>query len=286
MQKIDTIFQQITSLDYLAGMPLDNDECEWLFGTFKRFDGAFPSLEQIWQLMDETWNTLGCDGARLDERLTAFYTHPVWLLNGLFIEQHDLSRTNRLEFSNWVAGGNPGRVADFGGGYGTLARMIGEACPTAEIEVIEPHPHRAAMERATATANVRYRAELTGYYDILIATDVFEHVLDPLALVELTARHLRPGGQYLIANCFWPVIRCHLPQTFHFRYTWDSALAAMGLIPQEIVCYGRAFARPGKLNLDRARAVERRSQRIFPWVERLPIRFRRPMARLIWSQML
>ncbi len=276
--------RQITSLEYVASLPLEGDEYDWFAATFKRFDGAYPSLEQIWQLMDEVWNTLGCDGDRLDKRVTAFYNHPVWLLNGLFIEQHDLSRANRREFSNWVAASAPSRVADFGGGYGTLARMIGEACPTAVIEVIEPHPHRAAIERAAATINVGYRAELTGDYDILIATDVFEHVPDPLALVERTARHLRPGGQNLIANCFWPVIRCHLPQTFHFRYTWDSALAAMGLVPGERVCYGRAFARRSQLALCRARAVERRSLWLFPWVESLPIRLRRPLVRLIWSQ--
>lgn len=281
MKKIDTIFEPIAFHDFVASLPLDGEECDWLVATLKRFDGAFPSLEQIWQLMDEAWAALGCDEDRLDERVTAFYTHPVWLLNGLFIEQHDQSRANRREFATWVASANPKRVADFGGGYGTLARMIGEACPIAQVEVIEPHPHRAAMARATATANVRYREKLTGEYDILIATDVFEHVPDPLALVESTARYLRPGGQYLIANCFWPVIRCHLPQTFHFRYSWDWALTVMGLIPGEMVCYGRAFVRRGELILDKSRVVERRSRWLFPWIDPMPRRVRQSIIRLI-----
>jgi len=164
-----------------------------------------------------------------------------------------------------------------------LARLIGAACPAAEVEVIEPHPHPEAIERAASTTNVRYRPELTGGYEFVIATDVFEHVPDPLALVERTARHLRPGGHYLIANCFWPVVRCHFPQTFHFRHTWDCALNAVGLAPGETVGYGRAFVRRGDLVLEKAPAVERYSQWLSPWIERLPRLVRPRVVRVIWS---
>ena len=270
-----------TDSDAMAG--LDPSERAWIEAAFARF-GGYPSLEQIWQLMDEVWIDLGCDQGVMDYRIGAFYRHPVWLLNGLFIEQHDLSLANRREITAWVAARTPCRVADFGGGYGTLARMIGMACPSTEVEVIEPHPHPAAIALAAATANIRYRPELTGEYDILIATDVFEHVSDPLALVERTAIHLRPGGYYLIANCFWPVILCHLPQTFHFRHSWDAALAAMGLVPCEAVCYGRAFRWLGEFDLHKAREIEQRSRWLFPWLERLPGRIRHHVSRLAFPQ--
>lgn len=260
-----------------------SDGSAWLTNTLSHWGGRYPSLDQIWGLMDETWEALGCDTAQMDQRICAFYAHPVWLLNGLFIEQHPESLAHRREFARWIAGHSPRRVADFGGGYGTLARMIGSLCSGTEVEVIEPHPHPAAIERSAATANVRYRLALTGEYDILIATDVFEHVPDPLALVEQTAHHLRVGGYYLIANCFWPVIRCHLPQTFHFRYTWDSALAALGLIPRDTVSYGRAFERRGELRLAPARVRERRSRKLFPWVQRLPGPVRRRLVPLLYA---
>lgn len=275
--------RQLQIVDLMADLPLANNDRLWFKGILSRFDGRFPTLEEIWQLMDEVWNDLGCDSQVMNECVTAFYQHPVWLLNGLFIEQHDLSLENRRDFCAWVAAQKPKRVADYGGGYGTLARMIGATCLGTEVDVIELHPHPAAVKRAVATENVRYRDELTGEYDILVATDVFEHVPDPLALVEITAHHLRPGGQYLIANCFWPVIKCHLPQTFHFRYSWDSALAAMRLLPKERVVYGRAFNRQGVLDVESARVIERRSQLIFPWLERLPKRLRHCAARIIWS---
>ena len=52
----------------------------------------------------------------------------------------------------------------------------------------------------------------------MIATDVFEHVPDPVALAAKTANHLRIGCHYLIANCFFPVI-ARLPQLLHF-FNW------------------------------------------------------------------
>jgi len=87
--------------------------------------------------------------------------------------------------------------------------------PAVQVEVVEPHPHPAAVALAEETPNVRYVSELTGEYDLLIATDVYEHVPDPISLAFSTASHLSIGGRYLIANCFSPVIACHLPQLFH-----------------------------------------------------------------------
>lgn len=252
----------------------------WLAQVFAQYDG-YPSLEQVWMLMDKPWRTLNCDPAVMDGRIGAYYSHPVWLLNGLFIEQHAQSLANRKHFADWVLGQSPRRVAEFGGGFGGLARMIGQSLPTANVEVIEPHPHPVAIARADKTPNVRYQPTLTGVYDVIVATDVFEHVPDPLQLVADTACHLQEGGCYLIANCFAPVILCHLPQTFHFRHSWDAALRAMGLVPAESVAYGRVFVRRGALNLAAARAVEQRSVRLWHWLQHLHGRLARPLTKLL-----
>lgn len=258
-------------------------EQHWLLETFQQCGDRYPTLEEIWVLMDQVWDAKQCDPECMDARIGAFYSHPVWLLNGLFIDQHEPSLENRRRFTEWVVRQRPLRVADYGGGFGGLARMIGAACPDAIVEVIEPHPHPAGIALAEETANVRYQPVLTGEYDILIATDVFEHVPDPLALAKTTAGHLQLGGQYLTANCFWPVIRCHLPQTFHFRHSWNAALVAMGLQLGDSVCYGQVFSRRVKaLNLPAARVVERRSQRLFPWLKRMPGWVRGPLTRLAW----
>ena len=246
-------------------------------------DGQYPDLETIWALMDSAWKECECDPDVMDERIEKFYAHPVWLLNGLFIEQHTDSLANRCSFADYVAGLKPKRVADFGGGYGSLARLIGTRCPNAEVHVVEPHPHSLAISLARDTANVRYVPELTGVYDVLIATDVFEHVPDPLALVESTAKHLRMDGKYLIANCFKSVILCHLPSTFHFRWSWDAAMKAMNLNPEEIVSYGRAYRRIGPVSSKAARKLEQRSRRWFNLIKRLPKNTRVRVARWLVS---
>lgn len=248
---------------------LGEAERSYLHSVFERYQG-YPSLQQLWQLMDEQWHAHGCDPMQMDGRVTAFYRHPVWLLNGLFIEQDPQSLAIRQAFTAWVMEQAPARVADFGGGFGGLARFIGTALPQASVEVVEPHPHPAAMALAADTPNVRFVSELTGDYDLLVATDVFEHVPDPIALAASTASHLRIGGRYLIANCFAPVIACHLPQLFHLSIGWDQAMRGMGLQPREKVKYGRAYGRTGDLDEEAAKRAEILARWVYPWVKSLP----------------
>lgn len=260
---------------------LSEQEQSYLKEVFTRF-GGYPSLEKMWQLMDEPWTALGCDPLTMDDRVTAFYRHPVWMLNGLFVEQHQQSLDNRKKFTNWVVSQKPLRVADFGGGFGGLARFIGEALPGAQVEVVDPHPHPAAIALASSKPNVRYVQQLTGVYDLLIATDVFEHIPDPIGLTAETAAHLRVGGQYLIANCFAPVILCHLPQLFHFNSSWDLVMRSMGLEPGLAVDYGKAYCRKGELNVHAARQVAVTGQRVDRWISWLP-RGKARVGRLLTS---
>jgi 2-polyprenyl-3-methyl-5-hydroxy-6-metoxy-1,4-benzoquinol methylase len=227
-----------------------------------------PTLERIWLCMDSIWDELRCDNKNPDiHKLEAFYRHPVWLLNGLFIEQHEESLQNRESISDWIAARGVRRVADFGGGFGTLARMIATKCPQTYIEVIEPYPHPAAVAKSRQFTNISYRRELCGEYDVIVAMDVFEHVSDPLRLVYQTARYLTCDGIYLTANCFYPVIKCHLPVTFHFRHSWNWVMRMMRLRFIESVCYGCAFQKTGPADLLAARVLEVVSSLSFSVIE-------------------
>lgn len=249
---------------------LSEVEREYLEGVFEQF-GGYPDLTRLWRLMDDEWDRFECDPLILDQRVDDFYRHPVWLLNGLFIEQDTESLAYRHQFVNWVSEQNPSRVADFGGGFGGLGRLLGEALPKSTIEVVDPFPHEAAQVMTASTSNVRFVDTLSGDYDILIATDVFEHVADPVGLVASTANNLRVGGHYLIANCFKPVIKCHLPQLFHLDVSWDASLRALGLIPGSKVAYGRAYRRAGALEIEQARKVEQLGKTIERWTKHLPL---------------
>ena len=262
---------------------LDSAERDYLLDIFDRFSG-YPNLRQLWKLMDEPWLELGCDSDNLDQRVTAYYNHPVWLLNGLFIEQDPESLSHRRAFTRWAVGQHAHRVADFGGGFGSLARQLGIAMPDACVEVVEPHPHPAAIALAAKMPNVRYVPELTGSYDLLIATDVFEHVGDPLGLAASTAEHLRIGGTYFMANCFEPLIACHLRQHLHFSIGWDECMRSSGLQPMEKVKYGRAFKYNGKFDVQAAHRAEELASRLYSWVKPLPkgrARLGRALMRLL-----
>ena len=234
--------------------------------------------------MDLAWEECGCNHSLGEKELMRFYSHPVWLLNGLFIEQHQESLGHRHSFTSFVAQLEPKRVADFGGGFGALARMLGTRCGQIKVEVIEPHPHPLAIELAKETANVRYVAELNGEYDVIMATDVFEHVRDPIALVEKTSQHLVLGGHYLMANCFLPVIRCHLPENYHWHWSWPLAMQQMNLQPGPVVAYGRIYQKVGPVAAAAARLVEQRSRKWCRRIENLPKLIQVLLARpLVWG---
>lgn len=235
--------------------------------------GSDPSLEQLWSLMDQAWERCGCDNRNPEsDRLANFYSDPVWLLNGIFIEQHAVSMGHRQAITKAVAAIAPERVLDFGGGFGTLARLLATALPKAEVAICEPYPPRHGIESCKPFANIRFIPELTSQnVDVLVSTDVLEHVPDPLALLAAMVDAVRPGGHLFIANCFYPVIACHLPCTFHLRYSFDAFCQALGL---EVLgpCEGShatIYRRAQLLQPDwpRLRSMERRSQRLFPWRE-------------------
>ncbi len=207
-----------------------------LFGTDS------PSLDQIWAALDFVWDSIGLDQRRPDAAsMDLFYAHPVWLLNGLFIEQHEESLLYRSAFTDWVASRRPGRVADFGGGFGTLGRMIARRLPEAAVEIVEPYPRKEGLRASVDVPNLSFQPALSGTYDVLIATDVFEHVVDAVGLLFAIEQHMRHGGALLAANHFRPSIKCHLPMTFHLEHSWDVFTALAGFRRTGTVAYGSVY---------------------------------------------
>ena len=93
---------------------IEKEEIEKLL---KREKQGLDDLEQMWYLVDLIWDDYGCDNKNLDwQKIGQFYSHPVWLLNGLFIEQHDISMGHRHAISDWIVTNNFKDVVDYGGG--------------------------------------------------------------------------------------------------------------------------------------------------------------------------
>jgi len=91
-----------------------------------------------------------------------------------------------------------------------------------------PPQHGIAVSKGIPTIRFISSAE-DNTYDALICTDVLEHVQDPLVLLADMIGKLRVEGHLVIYNCFYPLIACHLPSTFHFRYSFDLFCSLLGL---------------------------------------------------------
>jgi SAM-dependent methyltransferase len=229
------------------------------------------NLHQIWQLMDQVWDNLGCDNNDLDQdKITAFYKHPIWLLNGFFIEQHELSLQHRHVISNWIVqqlNDVNGNVLDFGGGFGTLARMIANKSNSIKIDIYEPYPSDFSISQCSCYPAISFVDNLNDKYDFLVSTDVLEHVPDPLELLWQMIESVNMNGYLVIANCFYPVIKCHLPSTFHFRYSFDEFAKVMGLTTIGL-CEGShatIYQKIAATSIDwkKVRQMERYSQKLY-----------------------
>lgn len=233
-------------------------------------------LEHIWKLMDYVWDEIGCDNKNLDqEKIDRFYRHPVWILNGLFIEQHDLSMQHRNAISDWIVKKNAKQVLDYGGGFGILARLIAEKDPTISIDIYEPYPSNYAISRISDYNNIQFVNSMSNLYDGVVSIDVLEHVSDPLKIFSQMIESVKKNGYLIIANNFWSVIKCHLPSTFHLRYTFNKFAQLMGLElvgPCEgshAIIYRKREAIP--INWHRIRMYEKVSQTLFPFLNILHI---------------
>lgn len=190
-----------------------------------------PPVEQIWLEMDKAWDSLGLSTVAQPsaQQLADFYSHPVWVLNGFFSASDPQSCAHREAIAKAVFDLSVRNIAEYGGGMGELAIRISRINPNHRIDIIEPYPSDIGRHRVSQYANISYVPSLNGRYDLVIAQDVLEHVDDPVGLAAQLSDATLVGGYLIFANCFYPVIKCHLPSTFHLRDTFNWVVKCAGL---------------------------------------------------------
>jgi 2-polyprenyl-6-hydroxyphenyl methylase/3-demethylubiquinone-9 3-methyltransferase len=246
---------------------------------------GLSDLEQTWHFMDLVWDNYDCNSHDMDsEKFKKFYSHPVWLLNGLFIEQHDLSMSHRHAISDWIINKAFTSVVDYGGGFGTLARLIAEKDRNINVYILEPYPSDFGLKRVKEFQNINFIKELEKKYDCLVATDTLEHVFDPLDTFSDMVKSVNKNGYLVIANCFEPVIKCHLPQHFHFRHSFNTFAGMMGLkvvskLDNSHATIFKKMSEPS-FNWKKIRFYEKVSKILFPIIEIIKCVFR-PIKKLL-----
>lgn len=230
--------------------------------------------EEIWLLMDQIWIECGCEDLNMSSNnIVRFYSHPIWLLNGIFTECNQESKNHRELIANWVNGLQPNLIIDFGGGFGSLGRLIATYCPDSIVKIVEPYPSSLAVGLSQSILNLNYVPELPSNSDVIIAQDVLEHVSDPLEVFGKLLEATKVGGYLVTANCFHPVMKCHLSAALHYRYTFRFVVTTLGCeyvgtIPG--VKHAQIFRRNSKTpNWSKARAYESVSRSVFPILEKI-----------------
>lgn len=206
----------------------EKDEIEKLLT--REYKTLKTDLDQMWHLMDLVWDNYGCDNKNLNwENIRKFYSHPVWLLNGLFIETDGESMRHRKSIAGYFKDKKRLKILDYGGGFGTLAKEIAKITPSSKIDVYEPYASKYAYKNIQNFKNIDIINNLKeNHYDVLVNTDILEHVENPIELIVIYNKCLRKSGMLISHWNFTPCIKCHLPKHFHFRYTFDKIIPLLG----------------------------------------------------------
>lgn len=239
---------------------------EWLSETesdyLSSLPEALPAVEWVWAEMDRVWHHYGLNNRKplSGQPIGDFYSHPVWLMNGIFTALDPISAAHRNAIGRYVHSAGVRVVADYGGGFGELARVITCTDNNVSVSIVEPYPCRVGLERLRNELSIKFVPYLLpNAYDAIVAQDVLEHAEDPLKLALDIASAVREGGLIIFANCFYPVIQCHLPGTFHLRHTFPFVMRALGLRYIGVVdgvAHAQVFIRTGALDPAKARKAE------------------------------
>ncbi len=233
-----------------------------------------PTVEWIWEEMDRVWSKYRIDNRKplSGQAVGDFYSHPVWLMNGIFTAVDPVSASHRRAIARYINEVGARAVADFGGGFGELALGLSRLNRYVGIDIVEPYPSRVAIERLSGVDNIKMVGHLASEnYDVIVAQDVLEHVEDPIKMAHSIASGARKDGLVIFANCFYPVIQCHLPETFHLRHTFRFVMKALGLRYVGVVdgaAHAQIFRRTGVLDLAKARRAEAFSKTCGPALNR------------------
>jgi hypothetical protein len=229
-----------------------------------------PSVDWVWKEMDRVWDSFDLNNKKplMDQAIGEFYNHPVWIMNGIFSSRDPVSVGHRVAIANYLEQEEVKSIADYGGGFGELACAVTRKISVASVTIVEPYPSKVGLEQIRDEERIKVVPDLSiGSYDAIVAQDVLEHIDDPIKLAYEIAAAVHIGGKVIFANCFYPVIQCHLPSTFHLRSTFPYVMKSLGLRyigKVEGAAHALVFERVGKISLSNARRAETISRLIGP----------------------
>jgi 2-polyprenyl-6-hydroxyphenyl methylase/3-demethylubiquinone-9 3-methyltransferase len=146
---------------------------------------TIQSMSWVCSELDRVWNEFGLDNSHdiSAQPIGKYYSHPVWLMNGIFSARDNESMLHRQAIAKFIQSIPNKSVADYGGGFGELALAISRTCPNTQVSIVEPYPTKIGKNRVENDDKITFRFDLDDEnYDVIVAQDVLEHVSDPLKL--------------------------------------------------------------------------------------------------------
>lgn len=216
-----------------------------------------PTVEWLWQEIDRIWIDKDLDNKKdfAIQDIGGFYSHPVWIANGIFTSIDEESLNHRKAIKDYLVNIKARNIADYGGGSGVLAEIV-TTNSAINVDIVEPYPFKFFVDKYKTNSKIKYVNDFeSSNYDVIIAQDVLEHVENPIEMAYQLSRHVKLDGYVIFANCFYPVIECHLPSTFYLRHTFRLVMKAMGLKYVGRVkgaSHALIFQRKNNLNLRKA----------------------------------
>jgi trans-aconitate 2-methyltransferase len=113
-------------------------------------------------------------------------------------------RLRHVEAAAAEAASPPGRVLDVGCGDGLLAARLAGRWPQSRVTGLDPDAEALARARRHAPPNVELVAggapstDVPGTFDLIVSTDVLEHVRDDAAAVAWMAERLAKDGRLIL----------------------------------------------------------------------------------------
>jgi len=129
---------------------------------FQSLPASLPSVEWIWAEMDRVWDHYSMNNreALLEQSVADFYSHPVWLMNGIFTSLDPVSKQHRNVIAEFISENDFKLIADYAGGFGELAIKMAKKSPGSIIKIIEPYPSDFGLYRLKGRGNIEVESSL------------------------------------------------------------------------------------------------------------------------------
>jgi ubiquinone/menaquinone biosynthesis C-methylase UbiE len=175
-----------------------------------------PTIEELWRVLDRVWEDMKVNGGN-QRSLINYYSHPIWLYNGLMMEVDQVCVKKRYEIVSLAKKFDPQSILDMGGGTGALLKIAHEELPTVlrlDLVDISAKLKSCICEGLRPFGRIRVLDYSAPPYDIVFSTEVMEHLPNPFEALSTINHSLKRGGVLIGTWSFYPMMKAHLPGNF------------------------------------------------------------------------